>query len=41
MSQDCDRIACVMKFDYRKGGKGRLDSKVETVKRKIGRDLST
>jgi uncharacterized protein (TIGR00106 family) len=41
MSQDSNRIACVMKFDYRKGKAGRLESKVETVKRKTGRDLRT
>ncbi|MFO7653025.1 MAG: MTH1187 family thiamine-binding protein [Candidatus Krumholzibacteriia bacterium] len=41
MSEDSNRIACVMKFDYRKGYSARLTSKVETVKRKTGRDLST
>ena len=41
MSEDCNRIACVMKFDYRKGYSDRLTGKVETVKRKTGRDLST
>ena len=41
MSEDCNRIACVMKFDYRKGYSGRLAAKVETIRRKTGRDLST
>jgi uncharacterized protein (TIGR00106 family) len=41
MSEECNRIACVMKFDYRKGYSGRLASKIETVKRKTGRDLAT
>lgn len=41
MSADCNRVACVMKFDYRKGYRGRLESKVATVKRKTGRDLAT
>jgi uncharacterized protein (TIGR00106 family) len=41
MSADCGRIACNLKFDYRAGHQGRLRSKVETLVRKTGRDLST
>ena len=41
MAADCGRIACTMKFDYRAGHSGRLASKVETLVRKTGRDLST
>ncbi len=41
MSADCGRVACTLKFDYRAGHDGRLDSKVETLVRKTGRDLST
>ena len=41
MRQDCDRIAVNLKVDYRRGTAGRLDSKVETVRRKTGRDLRT
>jgi len=41
MSEDCGRIACTMKFDYRAGHSGRLAGKVDTLLRKTGRDLST
>jgi len=41
MVGDCDRIACVMKFDYRRGPGGRLEAKVATLKQKTGRDLKT
>ena len=39
MSEDCDRITCTAKFDYRKGHSGRLDSKVASVEEKLGRPL--
>ena len=41
MSADCGRVACTMKFDWRDGPGGRLDSKVATLKAKTGRDLKT
>ena len=41
MSRDCDRIACTLKFDYRRGGRDRLQGKVQTLVRKTGRELST
>ena len=41
MSEDSNRIACVMKFDYRRAKGGRLEAKVETLKQKTGRDLRT
>ena len=41
MQQDCGRIAVNIKVDYRQGPAGRLDGKVETVRRKTGRDLRT
>ncbi len=41
MSEDCDRVACQIKIDARKGHDGRLDSKVETLRKKTGRNLST
>jgi uncharacterized protein (TIGR00106 family) len=41
MSADCGRVACQIKIDYRAGRSGRLDSKVETLKVKTGRDLAT
>ena len=41
MRQDSDRIAVNLKVDYRAGGGGRLQSKVETLRQKTGRDLQT
>jgi uncharacterized protein (TIGR00106 family) len=41
MNEDCDRIACQIKIDSRKGHSGRLESKVQTLKEKTGRDLAT
>ncbi len=41
MSADCDRITCSAKFDYRKGYRGRLESKVKSVEEKLGRQLKT
>lgn len=41
MSADCGRVACNLKFDFRAGHEDRLRSKVETLVRKTGRDLST
>jgi uncharacterized protein (TIGR00106 family) len=41
MAQDCDRITCTAKLDYRRGHKGRLDAKVASVEQKLGRSLKT
>ena len=41
MAEDCGRVACQMKIDYRAGHFGRLDAKVQTLKDKTGRDLRT
>jgi len=41
MSATCGRIACTLKFDDRVGHSGRLHSKVATLVRKTGRNLST
>ena len=41
MSEDCGRVACQIKIDYRQGRTGRLDAKVQTLKDKTGRDLAT
>lgn len=41
MSSDCSRIATYMKLDYRKGKSGRLESKIESIEKKLGRKLST
>ncbi len=39
MAADCDRIECSIKFDYRKGRRGRLEAKVASVEEKVGRPL--
>lgn len=41
LAEDCGRIACQIKIDSRKGKNGRLESKVQTLREKTGRDLST
>jgi uncharacterized protein (TIGR00106 family) len=41
MSQDCGRVACHVKLDHRRGPGGRLDAKVDKLKRITGRDLRT
>ena len=41
MAEDCDRITCTAKFDYRKGHEGRLESKVASVQQKLDRKLKT
>ncbi|MBC8424609.1 MTH1187 family thiamine-binding protein [bacterium] len=41
MRGDCGRIACQIKIDAREGGGGRLDGKVEVLRKKTGRDLSS
>jgi len=39
MSEDCNRITCSIKIDYRKGKKGRLESKMASIETKLGKDL--
>jgi uncharacterized protein (TIGR00106 family) len=39
LARDCDRISCTLKMDWRKGRAGALDSKVESVERRLGRKL--
>ncbi len=39
MKEDCDRISCSIKVDYRKGRKGRLSAKIKSVEGKVGRKL--
>jgi uncharacterized protein (TIGR00106 family) len=39
LEQDSSRISLQVKFDYRKGSASRLESKIESVKQKTGRDL--
>jgi uncharacterized protein (TIGR00106 family) len=41
MREDCERITCSIKVDYRKGARGRLESKIESVEQRLGRRLKT
>ena len=41
VAADCDRVTCAAKFDYRKGHKGRLDTKVKSVEEKLKRKLKS
>ena len=41
MRKDCSRISVSIKIDYRKGKSGRLDAKVASVEKRIGRKLKT
>ncbi len=39
LKKDCPRISITMKIDYRAGKSERLKSKVESVEKKIGRNI--
>jgi uncharacterized protein (TIGR00106 family) len=41
MKKDCNRISCSIKVDYRKGARGRLQAKVASVEKRLGRKLKT
>lgn len=41
MAADCDRVACTIKVDWRRGQTGRLDAKIESVQARVGRKLRT
>ena len=41
MRSDCMRITCSIKIDYRSEKKGRLDSKMASVEKKLGKKLNT
>ncbi len=41
LKEDCPRVSITMKIDYREGKSGRIKSKVESVKDKLGRDINT
>jgi uncharacterized protein (TIGR00106 family) len=41
MKKDCNRISCTIKVDYRKGHKGRLDSKVASVEKRLKRKMNS
>ncbi len=39
MAQDCNRITCSIKMDYRKGASGRLQSKIARLEGLLGKSL--
>jgi len=39
MRSDCERISVSIKIDYRRGCEGRLESKIASVEKKVGRTL--
>ena len=41
MNQDCRRISCSIKVDWREGKAGRLDSKIARVEQVLGKKLRT
>lgn len=41
MKVDCNRMGTQIKIDYRSGPGGRLKSKVDSVQKKLGRNLAT
>jgi uncharacterized protein (TIGR00106 family) len=41
MRADCPRISCSIKIDAREGASGRLTSKVQSVEKRLGRQLKT
>ena len=41
LQRDCPRIGVHLKVDYRKGSSSRMDSKIESVEKKIGKKLKT
>lgn len=41
LSRDCDRVTISFKGDWRRGHSGRLEAKVATVERRLGRSLRT
>ena len=41
LAADCNRIACTIKMDYRKGHDNMLKSKIESVESRLGRKLKT
>jgi uncharacterized protein (TIGR00106 family) len=41
LANDCERITCSAKLDYRKGHAGRLAAKVESVEELLGKKLKT
>jgi uncharacterized protein (TIGR00106 family) len=40
MSQSCNRVECAMKMDWRRDATGRLDSKIASVEKRLGKELN-
>ncbi len=40
MSEDCGRISVSIKADCRKGAKGRIEGKMKSVEKRLGRSLN-
>lgn len=41
LEPDCNRVHATATFDIRKGKSGRLDQKIESVEKKLGRKVKT
>jgi len=41
LAADCNRIACTIKMDWRKGTQGAMEKKMKSVEQKVGRKLKT
>lgn len=39
MSEDCNRVECVIKLDFRRDQSGRLEGKVASIEEKLGRAI--
>jgi uncharacterized protein (TIGR00106 family) len=39
MSQDCSRVSIAIKVDYRQGKSGRLEAKIASVEKRLGRKV--
>ena len=39
LATDCNRIACTIKMDWRKGHEGAIEGKMRSVEEKVGRSL--
>ena len=39
LQNDCNRIYCIVKMDYRKGHPNMIEAKIESVEKKLGREL--
>ena len=41
LGDDCERVYSALKLDIRKGKSGRLEGKIDSVRKALGRDVST